>query len=172
MRNFVLYILLLSLFGCNNQTGNKSNKVENDTALVDVNDDDDIYLSGVKTISPFVYLDRKYIFETGSIIDHSTVPPTEQVYDDAYVIFTDKTVTVNVAGIKENYKIINSGYKLYTENNSKEASYYLSKGGTYYEAVLTVYSSSTRQYFVLAEQIPTANSYITRTKYSFKLSHI
>lgn len=172
MRNFVLYILLLSLFGCNNQTGNKSNKVENDTALVDIDDDDDIYLAGVKTISPFVYLDRKYIFETGSIIDHSTVPPTEQVYDDAYVIFTDKTVTVNVAGIKENYKIINSGYELYIENNYKVASYYLSKGDTYYEAVLTVYSSSTRQYFVLKEQIPINNGHITRTKYSFKLSHI
>ena len=53
----------------------------------------------------------KYLYNDAEIIDISTEPQTSKEFDYAEAVFTEKDVTIKVAGVSTTYQIKNSSYK-------------------------------------------------------------
>ena len=115
---YYIFILAFSLIACSNK-----NATNNDGEFSSLDS------SEMEECNSFIKLGIKYLYNDAEIIDISTEPKTSKEFDYAEAVFTEKNVTIKVAGISTTYQIKNSSYKKKVGGTYKTADFILLRNG-------------------------------------------
>jgi len=115
---YYVFILACSLTACSNQNATKNDELISSLDSFRMEESDS-----------FIKLGIKYLYNDAEIIDISTEPQTSKEFDYAEAVFTEKDVTIKVAGVSTTYQIKNSSYKKMVGGTYKRADFILLGNG-------------------------------------------